>query len=153
MSVLKGLREIGWNGNPIIAPQRHSIIIALFELSKYFDFRVIGEFPKILFTEHKGEEYINELKQIDLLIPAHVEIQTIHKAFHTIFFSVYIIDDHTVFVDDTFKINTQYTASLNKTPPNEVMLKFTPRGYELVTSGDVKIENSPEVRKRKRSAL
>ena len=150
MSVLKGLRDIGWNGNPTLAAERHAVIISLYELSKHFEFRITGIFPIILTLEHKGELSPPDFNSIDMYITNETDIDSVMKTFNSIFHSVYIINSESLWVDDWYTVNIKRVASFDKLFAR-VTMRFNNTGYELLSMGGVEKMIGENTNKRKRS--
>jgi len=149
MSILKGLKEIGWNGNPLLAAERHSIIISLYELSKHFDFRIIGMFPIILTLEHKGEQNPPKFKNINLVIKNDMDINIVFKALQSIHYSVYFINNDEIRIDDFYTIMFSKVDSFENLYAR-VILRFNTTGYELLSMGGIEKAKPENINKRKR---
>jgi len=127
MSSYKLLRGLGWNGDPKDANDRHSHIVSLFQLSQYFEFKIIGTFPIVLFMEHSGEKIIHSYTDIDLIVSSSLEDISIFNGLKNVFHSVAIRSDNTILLDEVLTIRVQKMDTVNES----ISMKFTQKGYSF----------------------
>lgn len=129
MSAYKLLRGLGWDGDPKVAPERHSHIVSLFQLSQYFEFKIIGMFPIILFMEHNSEKITHTYSDIQIVTSLSTEDSTILNGLKNIFHSLRETGSNTILVDETLTLTLHKTNDLNEYDKNTRSLKFTQKGY------------------------